>query len=329
MRAQRSPSPSGTAAQPGGVGGLVPRATSGVGGVADGPGAVRSHLTQARRRRTLVRRAIWQLGWQTVLLACCGVLLAPLAWLLSTSLKETGREFEYPPRWIPNPVVWSNYREALTGLPFHLFLRNTVVIEAATLAGTLLTASLVAFAFARLRYPGRDFWFIVLISTMMLPGVVTLVPHYVIFKTLGWIDTLLPLTVPAWFGGSPFYIFLIRQFFLTIPLELDEAARVDGASSLRIYAWILMPLSGPVLAAVAIFSFVSNWNAFLEPLIYLNSTNNFTLALGLRLFQTQYTGEWNLMMAAATTMIVPIIALFLVAQRYFTRGIVLTGLAGR
>jgi ABC-type glycerol-3-phosphate transport system permease component len=164
---------------------------------------------------------------------------------------------------------------------------------------------------------------------MMLPGIVTLVPHYVIFKTLGWIDTLLPLTVPTWFGGSPFYIFLIRQFFLTIPLELDEAARVDGASSFRIYALILLPLSGPVLAAVAIFSFVYNWNVFLEPLIYLNSTNNFTLAVGLRLFQTQYTGEWNLMMAAATTMIVPIIVLFIVAQRYFTRGIVLTGLAGR
>ncbi|MBI2939370.1 MAG: carbohydrate ABC transporter permease [Chloroflexi bacterium] len=217
----------------------------------------------------------------------------------------------------------------MTALPFHLFFRNTMLVELGAVTGTLVTASLVAFAFARLRYPGRDFWFTVLISTMMLPGIVTLVPHYVIFKTLGWVDTLLPLTVPAWFGGGAFNVFLIRQFFMTIPLEFDEAARVDGASSFWIYARILVPLSRPVLITVGILSFVHHWNAFLEPLIYLNSTVNLTMAVGLRLFRNQFTGEWNLMMAAATTMVVPIIVLFIFAQRYFTRGIVLTGLAGR
>jgi multiple sugar transport system permease protein len=286
---------------------------------------VRAERSRARMRRERLEQA----AWHALLLGVSLVLLIPLAWLLSTSLKETGKEFEFPPRWMPDPVAWGNYREALTSLPFHLFLRNTLLIELGTLAGTLVTASLVGFAFARLRYPGRDAWFMVLLSTMMLPGIVTLVPHYAIFKTLGWVDTLLPLIVPAWFGGSPFYVFLFRQFFLTIPLELDEAARVDGASSFWIYARILLPLSGPVIASVAIFSFVGHWNAFLEPLIYLNSTGNFTLALGLRLFRSQFTGDWNLMMAAATSMIVPMLVLFVCAQRYFTRGIVMTGLSGR
>lgn len=289
----------------------------------------REQTAAGRRRAAALRQALGHLGWQIVLLAGSATMLAPLAWMVSTSLKETGSEFEFPPRWIPDPIVWRNYPEALTALPFHLFFRNTMLVELGAVTGTLVTASLVAFAFARLRYPGRDFWFMVLVSTMMLPGIVTLVPHYVIFKTLGWVDTLLPLTVPAWFGGSPFYIFLIRQFFLTIPLELDEAARVDGASSFWIYARITLPLSGPVLTSVAIFSFVHHWNAFLEPLIYLNSTTNLTMAVGLRLFRNQFTGEWNLMMAAATAMVVPILVMFVFLQRYFTRGIVLTGLSGR
>jgi multiple sugar transport system permease protein len=277
-----------------------------------------------------VKRALpWQLAWQVAMLACCVTMLAPLAWMVSTSLKETGSEFEFPPRWIPDPIVLGNYPEALTALPFHLFFRNTLLVALGALAGTLFTASLVAFSFARLRFPGRDLWFYVVIATMMLPGFVTLIPHYVIFKTLGWADTLLPLIVPAWFGGAPFYIFLIRQFFMTIPLDLDEAARVDGASSFWIYARVLLPLSGPVLTSVAIFSFVQSWNAFIEPLIYLNSVKNLTMAVGLQLFRNQFTGNWNLMMAAATAMVVPILVLFVALQRYFTRGIVLTGLAGR
>src|SRR5262249_28299328 len=162
-----------------------------------------------------------------------------------------------------------------------------------------------------------------------LPSVVTLIPHYVIFKTLGWIDSLLPLTVPLWFGGHPFNVFLIRQFFLTIPFELDEAARIDGASSFWIYSRITLPLSRPVLASVALLAFVYHWNDFLEPLIFLNSISNLTMAIGLKLFISQNTGYWNLMMAAAAAMVVPILVLFVALQRYFTKGIVLTGLAGR
>src|SRR5579884_3126385 len=225
----------------------------------------------------LVRAIIGPGLWHVVALAVCLTTLAPLAWMISTSLTQTGNEFQFPPQWIPDPIVLTNYPDALTALPFNLFFRNTLVVVGVSLLGTLLTASLVAFAFARLNYPGRDFWFMVLLSTMMLPSAVTLIPHYVIFKTLGWVDSLLPLMVPAWFGGSPFYIFLIRQFFLTIPVDLDEAARIDGASTLRIFAQIFLPLSRPAMTAVAIFSIVYHWNDFLEPLIYLNSTNNMTI----------------------------------------------------
>jgi multiple sugar transport system permease protein len=277
----------------------------------------------------LVSRTPLRIAWYALATAWCLTTLAPLLWMLSTSLKETGAEFEFPPRWIPDPVVWSNYPKALTALPFHLFLRNTLLVEIGAVSGILLTASLVAFGFARLRFPGRDFWFTVMLSTMMLPSIVTLIPHYVMFKTLGWIDTLLTLTVPLWFGGHPFNIFLIRQFFLTIPTEFDEAARIDGASSFWVYSRITLPLSGPVLATVAIFAFVYHWNAFVEPLIYLNSVSNLTLAVGLRLFLTQNAGYWNLLMAVAAAMTVPILVLFVFLQRYFTRGIVLTGLAGR
>ena len=257
------------------------------------------------------------------------VFLIPMVWLLSTSLKESGQEFAFPPQWIPDPIVWRNYLEVFEGLPFHLFLANTMIIVIASGIGTVLTSSLVGFSFSRVEFPGRNFWFLVLLSTMMLPGAVTLVPHYVIFKTLGWIDTLLPLVVPSWFGGGAFNIFLFRQFFATIPREMDEAARLDGASTLRIYAQILLPLSKPVLTTVALFSVVNHWNDFMGPLIYLNSITKMTLAVGLQLFRNQYGGYWNLMMAAAVLMTLPMMLLFFVGQRYFVKGIVMTGITGR
>ncbi|MHB0878095.1 MAG: carbohydrate ABC transporter permease [Anaerolineae bacterium] len=275
--------------------------------------------------RSLAMRSMLHLP----LLACSVVLLLPLVWMVSTSLKATGSEFEYPPSWLPDPVVWRNYAEVFEGLPFHLFFRNTIIVVLGSLTGTTITASLVAYAFARLRYPGRDLWFMVLLSTMMLPSAVTLIPQYFIFRSLGWIDTLLPLFVPSWFGGGAFNVFLFRQFFSTIPYDLDEAAKVDGASTFRTYAQILLPLSGPAVTTVAVFSFIGHWNAFMEPLIYLNSTKNLTVAVGLQLFRTQYFGYWNLMMAAGVLTTLPCIALFFAAQRYFIRGIVMTGISGR
>lgn len=260
------------------------------------------------------------------------VLIMPLFWLISTSLKGRGQEFSIPPQWIPWPLLWENYPTALTVLPFDLFARNTVIIVALNVAGTVLTASLAAYSFARLRFPLRDFWFGLLIATMLLPWVVTLIPTFVLFKRLGWFDTFLPLTVPSWFGGGAFSVFLIRQFLLAIPYEMDEAARIDGASYLQTYWRVIIPLSKPALASVAIFTFIYHWSDFLGPLIYLNSQEHWTLALGLRGFQTGYAaagGQWNLLMAASTVVTIPMILIFLFGQRYFIRGISLSGFGGR
>ncbi len=255
----------------------------------------------------------------------------PLGWMLSTSLKMPGTEFTFPPELIPRPVVWSNYIDAVTrpGHPFFLYTRNSVVITLAATLGTVLTSSFVAFGFARIRFRGRDFWFIVLLSTLMLPDVVRLIPSFILFKLLGWIDTLLPLIVPFWFGVNAFYVFLIRQYFRTIPLELDEAALMDGAVYVRIYWQVILPISGPVLGAVTIFSVLSHWNDFLGPLIYTNSVDLRTLALGLRFFMSRTGTDWNLLMAASILMLAPILALFFSMQRYFIRGIHMTGFGGR
>ncbi len=266
------------------------------------------------------------------LLAIGGVIcFIPLGWMLSTSLKMPGTEFTFPPDLIPRPVIWSNYVDAVTrpGHPFFLYARNSVVITLTATFGTVLTSSFVAFGFARIRFRGRDFWFIVLLSTLMLPDVVRLIPSFILFKLLGWIDTLLPLIVPFWFGVNAFYVFLIRQYFRTIPLELDEAALMDGASYLRIYWQVLLPISGPVLGAVTIFSVLSHWNDFLGPLIYTNSVDLRTLALGLRFFMSRTGTDWNQLMAASTLMLAPILVLFFSMQRYFIRGIHMTGFGGR
>jgi len=268
-------------------------------------------------------------GRHLILTLWSAAFLVPLAWLVTTSLKETGQEFAFPPQWIPDPVVWKNYLEVFKGLPFDMFFLNTVIIVITAGIGTILTSSLVGFSFARLRYPGRNLWFMVVLATMMLPGAVTLVPRYVIFKTLGWIDTLLPLTVPPWFGGGAFNVFLFRQFFATIPREMDEAARIDGASTLRVYVQILLPLCKPVVTTVAIFTVVGRWNDFMGPLIYLNSIRKMTLAVGLQTFRNQYGGYWNLMMAAGVLMTLPMMLLFLLGQRYFVKGIAMTGITGR
>ena len=267
--------------------------------------------------------------WYLPMTAAGILLIFPLLWMVSTSLKLPGTEFAYPPQLIPSPAVWHNYVDALAQEPFGLYLRNTLTITAAATLGSVLTASLAAFGFARIRFPGRDVLFILLLSTMMLPDIVTLVPKYILFSKLHWINTFLPLTVPFWFGGGAFNVFLIRQFFMTLPYDLDEAARMDGASNLRIYAQLLMPLSVPALATVVILTAVNNWNDFLSPLIYLNSPSTFTLALGLQNYQTLYGTQWAWLMAASMLMIVPVLVLFFSFQRFFIEGIQLTGLAGR
>jgi multiple sugar transport system permease protein len=283
----------------------------------------RLHAGQDRRMVQLERVVVW-----TLLLVGALVMLLPFLWLVSTSLKEQRQIFVYPPQWIPNPIRWQNYPEALTSLPFARYTVNTLLITSLTMIGVLLTSSLAAYGFARLRFPGRDLIFMVLLSTLMLPYAVIMIPQYIMFKYLGWIDTYLPLIVPFWFGGGIFNIFLLRQFFRTIPADLTEAARIDGASELRIYWQIILPLAGPALAVVAIFTFINTWNDFLGPLIYLSSQTKYTMALGLASFKGLYATQWHYLMAASTVMVVPIIVLFFLAQRYFVQGIVMTGTKG-
>ncbi|MBW3624650.1 MAG: carbohydrate ABC transporter permease [Armatimonadetes bacterium] len=254
--------------------------------------------------------------------------MLPFLWMVSTSLKMPNEVNQFPPTWIPEAPQWGNYAVALSKMDFGRQLVNTLVIVYANLVGQLFSASLVAFGFARLKFPGRDALFFLMLSTMMLPGVATLIPIYILYKNLGWIDTFLPLTLPAFFGGGAFFIFLLRQFFLTIPKELEEAARMDGATSWDVFWRVFLPLSKPALATVAIFSFMAHWNDFVGPLIYLRSPSNYTLALGLQAFQGLYSTDYQYLMAASIVVVSPVILLFFLAQRYFVQGIVLTGLKG-
>lgn len=291
--------------------------------------AFRASVRGPSRGRKRLRQAAVQGLWYAVLSGLALVLALPLLWLVSTSFKTGAQTFLMPPQWIPDPIVWSNYPEAFRAVDFGRYFWNTIYVTLASTAGTLVTASLAAFAFARLRFPLRGPLFGLVLSTIMLPGIVTLIPTFIVFRYLGWIDSFKPLIVPNWLGGGAFYIFLFRQFFMTLPLELDEAARVDGASNFLIYGRILLPLSAPVAATVAIFSFIYNWNDFFTPLIYLQSPRNWTMAIGLQSFKDLYSTSWNLMMAASTVMIAPLLALFFAAQRYFTSGIQMSGIAGR
>lgn len=253
----------------------------------------------------------------------------PVAWMISTSLKTIGETFLFPPRWIPNEIRWDNYPKALTFIDYGHYFNNTLIITLSAMIGQMLSASLVAFGFARLRAPGRDLLFVILLATLMLPYHVTLVPTYLLFRTLGWLNTYLPLIIPSWLGGGAFFIFLLRQFFSTIPLELDDAARIDGASLFDIYWRLILPLSKPPLATVAIFSFFAHWNDFLGPLIYLSRERMYTLSLGLAFYVTTHGQvEWNLLMAATLVTLIPPLILFFVFQRAFVQGIALTGLKG-
>lgn len=294
--------------------------------------STRASVYSARRIRST--RAIWldrikSLVAHAIMVAFGIFLLAPFAWLVSTSLKFRGTELMYPPQWIPNPIVWDNYRVALTMVPFGRYVQNTLVISIVSTFGGVITASIVGYGFARLRFPGRGIMFALCLSTLMLPRDVTRIPEFIVFRQLGWLNSFYPLIVPYFFGGGAFAIFLMRQFYMTIPYELDEAARVDGANSFYIWSRLLLPLSGPVLATLAILQFIFHWNDFINPLIYLSDPALRTVSLGLRTFIGTDTLLWNYMMAASTVMIVPIMVLFFCAQRYFVRGIVMTGLAGR
>ncbi len=297
-------------------------------------GARMSDKTPAHKSRTgqiTVRHLLLH-----ALLMLLGMLyMVPLLWVLSTSFKAENKVFTFPIQWIPNPFIWQNYQQLLTLLEFSgipailFFFQNTLIVAIFSTMGTVLSSVLVAYSFSRLQWPERNFFFSMSLATMMLPGVVIIIPTFLLFRDLGWLDTLKPLIVPFWFAVQGFYVFLLRQFFLTLPVELEEAARIDGAGSFRILWQIIMPLSGPALITVTIFSFLQHYNEFLGPLLYLNTVEKFPMALGLRMFQGRYGTNWPILMAATAVFIVPTIFVFLAAQRHFIRGIHLTGLAGR
>ena len=346
-----------------------------------------------KQRKEYVRKAILHL----ILLTGSMVFIMPFAWLVTTSVKEEGQIFKYPPVWIPTQQMkinydgkkcglstmsiegdtvkvvevaemedgsksilalpdqphagevllversaltkirhfspkWENYSEALDYLPKEthkglIYVWNTVYITLLSILGTILSSSLVAYSFARLRWPGRDALFVILLATMMLPGAVTMIPVFLVFRALGWVDTLKPLWVPTFFGGA-FSVFLLRQFFMTIPTELEDAAKIDGCSYFGIYWRIMLPLIKPALAALTIMTFMSSWNNFMGPLIYINSPEKMTLAYGLQLFQGAHLTEFGLLMAASTLVMLPVLIVFFFTQRYFIQGITLTGIKG-
>ena len=258
--------------------------------------------------------------------------VGPFLWTILSSLKSAEEIMTFPPTFVPQVVHFDNYSRAWTMVPFLNFYINSIVVTVAATLGQTIAATLVAYGFARFRFPFRNLLFMLVLSTLMIPWEVTIVPSFLLFKWLGWLDTLVPLIVPYWFGGGAFFIFLLRQFFMTIPRDFDEAAKIDGANSFRILWQVLAPLCRPALTTVAIFSFLYHWNQFIEPLIYLNTPTKFTVSLGLQFFQTVPTegGEpkEQLLMAGTIMMVAPCVVLFFAAQRYFVRGIVLSGLKG-
>lgn len=279
-------------------------------------------------------------NWITFLLLCTIALfvLIPFAFMISTSLKTEEQLFVWPIRWIPDPIAWGNYVEAFTqlgrispGLTFWRIMGNTLFITILAMTAELIAVTLVAFGFARFRFPGRNVLFILMLSTMMLPSIITLIPTFLIWRTLKLIDTYDPLVIRIWFGGGAWAVFLLRQFYMTIPRDMEEAAIIDGANTFQIYYKIMLPLIKPALLALSVLIFQGNWNNFQGPLIYLNTTVKFPIVVALRFFQESLSKEapkWQYMMAMSGVMAMPILLLFFVAQRYFIEGLTVGAVKG-
>jgi ABC-type glycerol-3-phosphate transport system permease component len=276
---------------------------------------------QSRRIRQWISHAISH----TFLIIGGLIMVIPFIWMLTTSFKAPGKTFVYPPEWIPQPFVWENYVEMWTALPFNQFFFNSIKIAALSTIGQLATCSMAAFPFSILRFKGREILFLLLIATLMIQHQVTLIPSFILFSKIGWVGTHLPLWVPAFWGGA-FGTFLLRQFYLTIPLDLAESARIDGANIFQIFTHIYLPLSKPAMATLGIFTFMWTWNNLLDPLIYVSELKQLTLTVGLSFFQNQYGGKWTLMMAGAVVSILPILLVFFFAQKYFIQGIAMSGI---
>ena len=273
------------------------------------------------------RTVFFQIMVQILITLVSVSFLLPFLWMVTTSLKGDTSLFEIPPKWIPDEFVWSNYPKALTSIPFLRYTLNTIFVTVVSTTGTVLSSAIVGYSFARLRWWGKKFCFTLLLSTMMIPSHVTMIPLYMTYTKLGWINTYLPLIVQPFFG-SAFSIFLLKQFFQGIPHELSESARIDGCGELGIFARIVLPLCKPALASVAIFGFVFAWNDFMNPLIYINDVDLYTLSVGLRAFQQKYLTQWNYLMAASIVSMIPTLILFFCFQKYFIEGISMSGIKG-
>jgi multiple sugar transport system permease protein len=265
------------------------------------------------------------IGTYLILFTGAFFLMVPFFWMFTTSLKTLDEVQTWPIVWIPTKIIWQNYPDVFTRIPFARFMANSLVLSIGGIIGSLVSSSIVGYGFARLRFPGRNFLFFVMLSTLMLPTWVVIVPHFMMFNAINWLDTFLPIIVPSFFG-NPFYIFLFRQYFLGIPTELEDAARIDGCSTFRVFAQIFLPMSKPIIATVAIFAFFYYWNDLLYPLVYLRSQHNFPVSLGMRMFQsTMGVVHFPRMMAAALMSLTPCVILFFAAQRLFIQGVVITG----
>jgi len=290
---------------------------------------VDEQIVQHRRIAVPVPMRVWgSLFTYAALVALAAVFVLPVAWMLSTGLKDLSSVAQFPPQLIPQPALWSNFATAVTVVPFLHYMSNSALYTAASLVGDVLSSAFVAYAFARLRCRYREPMFLLVLATMMVPSQVQLIPQFILFKWLGWLNTYLPLIVPTYFG-SPFLIFLLRQAFRSIPAELDEAAKIDGANHLTIWWRLILPLSTPALAAVAIFSFMFHWSDFLGPLIYLNSNDLYPVSLGLQQYTAAFGGtQWNMLMAASLVAVLPCLVIFFLAQRYLVQGIMIGGVKG-
>lgn len=280
------------------------------------------------------RRNLGRSGLYLIAVSSSTVFMFPFLWTVLSSLKTGGELFRFPPTWLPDVPQFQNYPKVFEIVSWATWTWNSTLVATVSTFGAVLTAALVGYSFARFRYPARDVIFIITLSTMMLPVEVTLIPLYLMFARIGWMDSYNPLIVPSFFGGSAFLIFLMRQFFMSIPIDLDEAARIDGAGYLRVFWQILMPLSIPVTATAAVLTFMAQWNAFLYPFIFLNTKTKYTLAVGIRYFQAvagfadDTEPKYHLLMAASVMMTAPIIVMFFLAQRYLVQGIVMSGIKG-
>ena len=297
--------------------------------MSEAPAVPRMWVTQPHHRT--LKRTARRVSFHGSLIVVVALFAAPYIWALSSSFKPEGQLFTYPPQLIPHPFTLSNYETLFSAYPFLTWLRNSVIITTLYTVGAVVSCSMAAYSFARLRWPGRNLMFGLTIASMILPYQVTMVPLYLIFRKFGWVNTWYPLWVPAWLG-VPFYIFLLRQFFKTIPREIEEAARVDGASRLRVFLHVVLPISKPALAAVTVFAVLGSWSDFIGPLIYIQSTNRMPLSLGLEFLNTngQMVGQqiWGIMMAGSVITLLPMLLVFLLLQRHFVRGITMGALKG-